>query len=271
MDEKTCASQIATDLAALGVWRGDTILAHSSFKSLGHVPGGIETVVQGLLRAIGEVGTLLMPALSWSLRPPEVFDPRLTPVNVGAIPEYFRTREGTLRSIHPTHSVCAVGRFAHALLDDHRLDSTPCGPHSPFNRIAESGGKIIMLGCGLRPNTAMHALEEYVKPPYLFGKTLEFTLRDGNGDTLRKEYRTHGFDGYRQRYDRVAGLGDGSFLRGGHVLEAETFLLEAGALREAVLGKLRANPLFFVDRTTPEPEASGQPRPAEPPSNKSCA
>jgi aminoglycoside 3-N-acetyltransferase len=250
MDEQMCAGQIATDLGELGVQRGDIILVHSSFKSLGQVPGGIETVVQGLLRAIGEAGTLLMPALSWSLRPPEVFDPRLTPVNVGAVPEYFRTRPGTLRSIHPTHSVCAVGSRAHALLDEHILDSTPCGPHSPFNRISECGGKIIMLGCGLRPNTAMHALEEHVKPPYLFGKTLEFTIRDGNGNTRQKEYTTHGFEGYRQRYDKVAGLADPSFLRRGHVLGAETFLLEAVPLKAAVISKLREDPLFFVDART---------------------
>jgi aminoglycoside 3-N-acetyltransferase len=58
MDENACTSRIASDLADLGVHAGDTILVHSSFKSLGPVPGGIETVVQGLLRAIGEDGTV---------------------------------------------------------------------------------------------------------------------------------------------------------------------------------------------------------------------
>ena len=247
MDESRCASRIARDLRTLGIEAGDSIMVHSSFKSLGLVPGGIETVVQGLLQAIGDSGTLLMPALSWSLRPPEVFDPRLTHTNVGAIPEYFRMRPGVLRSIHPTHSVCAVGNKAHEFVDEHVLDSTPCGPHSPFNRITECGGKILMLGCGLRPNTTMHAMEEHVRPAYLFGRPCEFTIIDRDGKTFRKEYTTHGFDGCKQRYDRVAELPDASFIRRGKVLEAEAFLLEAAGLRRAAIGRLREDPWFFVE------------------------
>ena len=33
-----------------------------------------------------------------------------------------------------------------------------------------------MLGCGLQPNTSMHAIEEMVKPPYLFGPPLTYHL-----------------------------------------------------------------------------------------------
>jgi len=247
MDENSCATPIAGDLADLGVRAGDTILVHSSFKSLGPVPGGIETVVQGLLRAIGPSGTLLMPALTYRLRPPEIFDPRGTPVIVGAIPEYFRTRPGTRRSVHPTHSVCAVGREAHDYLDDHGLDSTPCGPHSPFHKITQRGAKILMLGCGLKPNTTMHVLEELGRAPYVFGKTFVFTIADGQGGVCQKQYVTHGFEGYRQRYDRVAQLADSSFLRRGRVLDADTWLLEARGLREAVLRKMGDDPLFFVE------------------------
>jgi hypothetical protein len=91
MSPRDWACRIAAGLRDIGVVAGDTVLVHSSFKSLGPVPGGIETVVQGLLLAVGSEGTLLMPALSWALRPPEIFDVRLTTSNVGAIPEYFRT------------------------------------------------------------------------------------------------------------------------------------------------------------------------------------
>jgi aminoglycoside 3-N-acetyltransferase len=247
VDESTCVSRIAGDLGHLGVRAGDAIMVHSSFKSLGPVLGGIETVVQGLLRAVGPSGTLLMPALTYRLRPPEIFDPGATPVIVGAIPEYFRTRPGTRRSIHPTHSVCAVGREAHDYLDDHGLDTTPCGSHSPFQKITQRGAKIVMLGCGLKPNTTMHALEELAGVPYVFGKTFVFTMADGPGGVCHKQYMTHGFEGYRQRYDRVDQLEDRSFLRRGRVLEAETCLLEARGLREAVLRKMRDDPLFFVE------------------------
>lgn len=247
MNPKTCAQQIATDLRKLGILPGSTVLVHSSLKALGPVPGGIETVIRGLLEAIGPAGTIVMPALSWALRPPEVFDVGLTPSNVGAVPEYFRTRAGTRRSLHPTHSVCAVGARASELLDGHGLDSTPCGRNSPFRKIAETDGAIVMLGCGLGPNTTMHAIEEYVEPPYLFGPDVTFTITDEKGATHQKPYRTHGFNGFAQRYERVAELASASFLSRGHVLEAETFVLDAPLLKEAVLQKLRDDPYFFVE------------------------
>ncbi len=248
MDQDSCVARIAEDLAVSGVSKGDTLLVHSSFKSLGPVPGGIETLIRGLLRALGDSGTLLMPALSWALRPPEVFDLRRTRVNVGAVPEYFRTRPGTLRSLHPTHSVCAVGPGAHEYLDEHRQDSTPCGPRSPFQRITRDGGKILMLGCGLKPNTTMHALEELAGAPYVLGQAFVFTLVDGQGNASHKSYVTHAFTGLRQRYDRVAELPEAGFLRRGRVLEAQAFLLDARGLRDAVLRKLTREPLFFVER-----------------------
>ena len=233
----------------MGLVSGDTIMVHSSFKALGNISGGIETVIQGFLDAIGTEGTLLMPALSWALRPPEIFDSQLTPTNVGAIPEYFRTRKGTSRSVHPTHSVCAVGRRVHELLDDHCLDCTPCGPHSPFRKLTETNGKIVMLGCGLSPNTTMHALEEYVEPQYLYGQSYVFGIIDQQGKTYQKEYRTHGFSkhGYVQRYDRVMQLDYSSFLISGQVLQAATFVMDAPKLKSAVLRKLKEDPCFFVE------------------------
>jgi aminoglycoside 3-N-acetyltransferase len=240
---------MAAGLRELGVLPGDTILVHSAFKSLGPVPGGIETVIQGLLEAVGTAGTLLLPALSWALRPPECFNSASTPTNVGAIPEFFRTRAGSRRSVHPTHSVCAVGPRTPELLADHGLDGTPCGPHSPFHKLLETNGKIVMLGCGLRPNTSMHALEEYAAPPYLFGLSYVFTITDPDGNTYQKEYRTHGFayHGYKQRYDRVLELDSRHFLRQGQVLQAATFVLDAPQLRSAVLQKLGEDPFFFVE------------------------
>ncbi len=45
----------------LGVDAGDTLLVHSSYKSLGPVEGGPQTVIDALLAALGPDGTLIMP------------------------------------------------------------------------------------------------------------------------------------------------------------------------------------------------------------------
>jgi len=191
-----------------------------------------------------------MPALTWERVTPEnpVFDLRNTPSNVGVIPETFRTRPGTLRSLHPTHSVCAAGLLAAELVKAHAADSTPCGPHSPFRAVAERGGQILFLGCGLEANTAMHAVEEIVVPPYLFDPPVEYRLILADGSERRKIYAPHNFRGWRQRYDRAAEILRPPDLIRASVAGAVSILLDAAALWAAALAALRTDPLFFVER-----------------------
>ena len=243
-------AQIAKDLQRTGVREGGVLLVHSSLSAMGRVPGGPETVIQGLLRAQGPDGTLLMPGLSCehvTHKQPH-FDICRTPSNVGTIPESFRRRAGTRRSMHPTHSVCAVGKRAAELLNGHAQDSTPCGPNSPFRRLPTVGGQILMLGCGLRPSTSMHAIEEVAQPPYLFGDPLTYILVDTEGRSYEKSYTTHGFDTWVQRYDRISLVLDAPAMQQGHVLDAKVHLLEARSLWSAALKALERDALFFVDR-----------------------
>jgi len=240
------------DLLALGVRSGGVLLVHSALRSLGPMPGGAETVVQALLEALGDSGTLLMPALSYASVGSDhpVFDVLATPSCVGALPEYFRTRPGTLRSAHPTHSVCGRGQLAAELLTDHQLDTTPCGPHSPFTRLPHVNGQILFLGCGLRPNTSMHAVEEQVVPPYLFDGMVDYRVVLADGAEIQMQVRSHNFRDHHQRYDRLDGLLKGSNLCRGKVLQADCWLVEPRPMWAAALAALRLDPFFFVEPKT---------------------
>ncbi len=250
---KSTSYQVTEDLERLGVIPGDILMVHSSIKSLGIFDGGLEAITTGFLNAIGSKGTLLMPSLCWTITTNEIFDPKSTASIVGVLPEYFRQRQGTIRSIHPTHSVSGIGSLANDLIEDHVLDRTPCGAHSPFRKITQTNGKIVMLGCGLRPNTTMHALEEFVVPPYLFGPETIYHLRFPDGSIRNIYYRAHNFLGWEQRYDRISELQSSlkscCFIKSGYVLQAYTYLIDARGLRQAVLDMLLKNPLFFVDKT----------------------
>lgn len=250
MTQNTTARHIAEDLLKLGVIPGSSLLVHSSLSALGYVEGGAETVILGLLEALGAEGTLLIPALSYEFvtrRNPH-FDIRKTPSNIGVIPEYFRKRYGTTRSMHPTHSVCAVGPKTALFLDDHHKDTTPCGQYSPFHKLPEFGGTILMLGCGLKPNTSMHAIEETLAPPYLFGQPIVYELTDAHGISTTKMYTPHNFYIWEQRYDRVGSYLKTPGLRQGTVLKAHCHLLDARHFWETVLKVMRKNPLAFVTR-----------------------
>lgn len=247
--EQAVQNQIAQDLIAAGLRPGTCVLVHSSLSSLGYVPGGPETVIQGLLAALGPEGTLLMPALSYAhvhAHQP-FFDVLRTPSNVGAIPEAFRIRPGTQRSVNPTHSVCGVGPRAAELLSRHQQDETPCGPHSPFRLLWQAGGQIVFLGCGLRPNTSMHAVEELVEPPYLFGGVGEYRVRLLTGQEIPLRCRRHNFAGYTQRYDRLAGLLKARELRAGRVLRAVAHVVPCEPMWDRALAALRRDPFFFVE------------------------
>ena len=246
-DNQTAGDRLARDLAALGVRPGGVLLVHSALRALGRMHDA-ETVVKALLAALGPRGTLLMPALSYASvgAAQPVFDALRTPSCVGGLTEYFRTRPGTLRSLHPTHSVCGFGPRAAALLADHQRDATPCGPHSPFTRLPHEHGQILFLGCGLRPNTSMHAVEEQVEPPYLFGPPVDYQMVRADGSVFAMRVRSHNFAGCQQRYDRLSGVMAGGMAHG-QVLEAGCFLLDAEAMWPAALAQLRRDPLFFVE------------------------
>jgi aminoglycoside 3-N-acetyltransferase len=241
---------LVRDLLELGVRPGGVLLVHSSLKALGPRASGPAAVIEGLCRVLGPDGTLLMPALSYATVTPEqpLFDVRRTPSCVGVIPEIFRRTPGVRRSLHPTHSVCAAGPRAEELLGEHASDRTPCGPGSPFRKLQQFGGQILMLGCGLAPNTSLHAIEELVVPPYLFGEPLVYTMVLEDDARSERRYTPHGFVGWRQRYDRIDSFLGSPGLRVGTVLEARCHLLEAVSLRERALAALRDDPLAFVER-----------------------
>lgn len=242
--------RLALDLKRLGIVPGDVVLMHTSLKAL-DTPGlRAEDVIETLLELLTPAGTLLVPALSYLTvtRENPVFDIKLTKSCIGALPECFRTQYAQYRSVHPTHSVCAWGRYAYSVTAWHKLDETPVGPHSPFMQLPMLGGKLLMLGCGLRPNTFMHGVEEAARASYpLDPKYCLYTLRDAGGRVSRKMYHPHSFGGLVQRYDRLADLLPEPALIKGRVLGGSAYLIDAKAALEAGTQAIRKKDRFFVD------------------------
>ncbi len=249
MNKEEFIRQFKSDLLNLGVRPGGILLVHSALKPFKYVPGGPETVIEALQLIVTESGTLLMPALSYENVTPDkpIFNLRRTPSCVGLIAETFRQKPAH-RSLHPTHSVCALGPASGKLLDHHYKDSTPCGENSPFRILPQLDGQILMLACGLAPNTSMHAIEELVEPPYLFGTQTTYTLVDVAQEKSQKKYTDHNFKGWKQRYDRIEKVLFPPYLKSGPVVGTSSHLIEAQALWTAAYDCLSNNPLFFIDR-----------------------
>ena len=57
MGQQNQIQSIAEDLTALGVTQDSSLLVHSSLSAMGNIEGGPETVIKGLLKALGPKGT----------------------------------------------------------------------------------------------------------------------------------------------------------------------------------------------------------------------
>jgi aminoglycoside 3-N-acetyltransferase len=157
------------DLAAafreVGIEAGDSLIVHSSYRSLGEVEGGAETVIDALLEAIGPTGNLVLPAFNYTSPIPQpYFDPAETPARAGIIAELGRRRPEAMRSLSPTHSVAVIGPDAADLAAGH-LEVRTFGIGSPLDRLAKRGGKVLLLGVGNDANSTIHVAEEYAGVP----------------------------------------------------------------------------------------------------------
>lgn len=164
--KKHTKADIFRDLRILGIEKGDVVLAHSSLSRLGFVQGGPQTVIEGMLEAVGDEGTLVMPSftihgsMKETLESGFLFNPRSSKVTVGLIPETFRNLPGVCRSLHPTHSVCAHGRLGRWITEGHERCQTTFGEGTPFQKLLEVDAKILGLGVDLAPVTFYHTIEE---------------------------------------------------------------------------------------------------------------
>jgi len=186
-------TDIRTGLEELGLRSGDTVVVHSSLSSFGQVEGGAQIVVDALLDVLGDEGTLVFPTFNYQ---PDVFDPDDTPSVTGAISETVRKRPDAVRSLHPTHSVAAIGRLAQVITEGHER-TEPFGRGSALFKVLQAGGKILHLGTTHTTNSMIHVGEELANVPYL-ERTRLVGIRTAQGKVVRKWIRrpgcSRGFD-----------------------------------------------------------------------------
>lgn len=177
--EPITVDSMASDLAALGVEAGQTVLVHGSLSSLGWVCGGAPAVVDALMEVVTEAGTLVMPTHSPGNRDPTEMEnppvpdawddtireqmppyrPALTPTQgMGAIAECFRSYPAVRRSAHPQHSFAAWGCEADFVTDGHSYDHS-LGEQSPLARVYDCEGSVLLLGTTHATNSSLHLAE----------------------------------------------------------------------------------------------------------------
>lgn len=259
---------LADAFRAVGVRAGGTLLVHSSLSSLGWVEGGAASVVDALRAVLGEEGTLVVPTLTFdtvTARQP-VFHETLTPSIVGRVTEEVRARRGALRSLHPTHSVAAIGPGAASLVEGHHRWDTPCAPGSPFGRLVEREAQVLMIGVGLESFTMLHAFEEWAGVPWLFNRTELLYSITRECEIHRVESRRHTDVPHYEARDFpslepvLVGAGAVAYGKAG---TAELRLVDAVLARNALVPLLEKEPDAVLGWRGEQPREQPREQPAE--------
>ena len=155
------------DLRKSGIRKGDVLLVHTSLRSMGYLLGGAKTVIDAMLEVIGQEGTLVIPTYPLHNTMYElctmknyIFDYKTTPTGLGAIPSEFLNYKGIYRSIHPTHSISAIGKFAKEITQTHHIGNKTFGENSPWAKVINLNGKILGIGIDLAWTTQYHHVED---------------------------------------------------------------------------------------------------------------
>ena len=163
--------------------RGQPVIAHGSFKSLGAVQGGPNAVVNTL---VASTGALMMPSFTYETMvfPPTgpdrngldyraehdlhsfdesapIYFKRDLPVDkeIGILPEMLRRHRQARRSLHPILSFTGVNvEFA---LERQSMES----PLEPIGALAEQNGWVLLIGVDQRVNTSIHYAERLAGRP----------------------------------------------------------------------------------------------------------
>lgn len=219
-------------LRRVGVKAGDVLLVHSSYDKFAGFSGKPSDAIRVLQDAAGATGTVLMPTLPFTgtavdyVSRGSIFDVRRTPSQMGLLTELFRRSPEVSRSVHPTHPVAAWGAHTADMLANHHLARTPCGDGSPFARLLERDGRILLLGVDIESMTFFHCIEEVLERdmPMSPFTAEEFSLqsRDEHGVILVSKTR----------------LFDPALSRRRDVRKLEPVLRQKGTWAETRLGEL---------------------------------
>ena len=244
-------------------------MVHCRMSALGHVVGGAETVLRALLDALEPDGTL-MAYTGWQDEPPDdldgldeetrriyleehpPYDPRfaLARRDHGRIPEALRIWPGSCHSRHPEAGVAAVGPLAESLTAEHPYDDA-YGASTPYARLVELGGQVVVLGAPLATVTLVHHAEAiaevpdkrrvgYGMPVTVDGERLWRTFSDINTSVGALPYeRILDKEDYIEHIARsalAAGAG-----KSGPVGEAASYLFDARSLVGHAVGWIRRN------------------------------
>ena len=181
----------------------DILMVHSSLNDM--VPmytGSLNKLLSLLLSYCKQNNiTLAMPTFfsgsNWEAKEyyengKHIFNVKKTFSQMGMLSELFRRTPNVKRSIHPTHSICALGPLADELTRNHHLADSTFGEGTPFGEVIKY--RTIILGIGTKspqPLTQVNSAPDIMKnefPIDLYSEIIPVTCVDETGNKYNLQF-----------------------------------------------------------------------------------
>ncbi len=246
-------SRLIKDFRALGVKKDDTLLVHSSYKSLGGVEGGPQTVIDALLEVLGEEGTLLMPTFNFDFCKGATWDVNKTPSKMGYMTNLVRLDPRAKRVFHPIYSFAVIGKYADNFAQIR--DKSSYGANSAFAKLRELDGKIMVIGLSYNDSmTFFHHIEEMEGVDYRYLKTFSGQITDAKGNTYQDSYQMLVRDldmGVKTMVDPMGALLEKKgIIKSRKIGAADVKLMKANEVYEFTAREMKRNPhlLYYIEK-----------------------
>lgn len=239
------------DLVNLKISPTDTVLVHSSMKAIGNVSGGADMVIDTLSDYL-EDGLLIFPTHTWAATCGEnsTYNPLTEPSCVGLLSNIFLKKEDVLRSLHPTHSVAALGKMAEEYLKGEEFTTTPCSRHGCWGKLYDYSAKLLFIGCGMTSNTYIHGVEEWNNVKYrLTTETYPVKIVTKDGVITQNIHHHHPNFHVSDNYGKIlTPLISKGCAWTGKFGNANTIVCDAKSTADLVTSFLEKDPQIFSDK-----------------------
>lgn len=198
--QKYTADEIVETMCNLGMKKGSVICIHASMKEFYNYQGTAEELIKKIQNIITTEGTLIMPSYPnprYQKEPSYIFNPKIDPTFAGHLAEVFRKSPNVVRSINVQHSVCAWGKYAKWLVEEHSACKNCWDEKSPWYKMTTLGALVFTIGLDAHYiGTFDHCVEALLYKDYEYW---------GQFFTLQKTYKYYDNDGTIKDYTCIEG------------------------------------------------------------------
>jgi aminopeptidase-like protein/aminoglycoside N3'-acetyltransferase len=268
VDHRTTFADVADGLRTLGVGPGDVLYVQVCRAAFEGRDDGLDagararSLYDAIRGVVGESGTILAPAFTFSFCRQEPFDVESTPTVSGPwndfteLAELVRSLPGSVRSADPIFSTAGAGPEAQQLLSG--LPRNCLGPDCVHDRLRRAGGKICILGVGLYEAIYRHHVESVERVPWRYDKLFTGQVREGGaarqeGWIYNVRIRAGNGDPAGEALEALAR--DKSICRSAPVGAGELLVTDAAAFHELASAALRRDPWFTAKGPPGDPVA----------------